>query len=289
MSEKLQKVLARAGLASRRELERWIASGRVSVNGKLATLGDRVETSDDVRVDGQLVKLAGEHERVRLIIYNKPEGEVCTTEDPEGRTTVFERLPGLHHGRWVMVGRLDINTSGLLIFTNNGELANVMMHPSSNIEREYLVRVHGEVTEEMLRNLQNGVDLEDGPARFLRIKVGQGGNTNRWFSVVIGEGRNREVRRLWESQGVDVSRLKRVRYGDIQVPSYVRSGEWVELEPKEVKAISKKLGMKVDVDWSITPEESHRFKRQVRKLRSRGAARAKPGLRKGHSKPPRSS
>jgi len=275
MSEKLQKVLARAGLGSRRELERWIAAGRVSVNTRVAKLGDRVESSDDVRVDGHPVKLASDHDRIRLIIYNKPEGEVSTKDDPQGRPTVFNALPRLHRGRWIMVGRLDINTSGLLLFTNDGELANTLMHPSNEVDREYLVRVHGEVTDEMLKQMQEGVELDDGPARFERIKIGQGGNTNRWFSVVISEGRNREVRRLWESQGVEVSRLKRIRYGSVEIPSYVRAGEWVELEPKEVKKLCKSLGLKTDVDWALTPDEGHRFNRQLRKLRSRGPGRSR--------------
>src|SRR5690606_9106541 len=244
MTEKLQKALARIGLGSRRELERWIESGRVSVNGKLATIGDRVSEADEVKVDGRPVRLLSSQERIRVILYNKPEGEVSTKDDPEGRPTVFSQLPRLHLGRWIMVGRLDINTSGLLLFTNNGELANVLMHPSSEVEREYLVRIHGAVDDDMLKRLQEGVELDDGPARFLRIKVGQGGNTNRWFSVVVAEGRNREVRRLWESQGVEVSRLKRIRYGSVEIPSYIRLGEWVELEPKEVKQLCKQMGVR---------------------------------------------
>src|SRR5690606_38233063 len=200
--------------------------------------------------------------------------------------SVFSQLPRLHLGRWIMLGRLDINTSGLLLFTNNGELANVLMHPSSEVEREYLVRIHGAVDDDMLKRLQEGVELDDGPARFLRIKVGQGGNTNRWFSVVVAEGRNREVRRLWESQGVEVSRLKRIRYGSVEIPSYIRLGEWVELEPKEVKQLCKQMGVRSgDVDWSITPEESHRFQRHVKKLRSRGPGSTALPRRGGTRKP----
>ena len=284
MTEKLQKILAGIGLGSRRELERWIQAGRVSVNGKVAKLGDRASADDEIRVDGHPVKQQSEHDRVRVVVYNKPEGEVSTRDDPEGRPTVFTRLPKLHRGRWIMVGRLDINTSGLLMFTNNGELANLLMHPSSEVDREYLVRVHGAVDDDMLKQLQEGVQLEDGPARFDKIRIGQGGNTNRWFSVTIGEGRNREVRRLWESQGVEVSRLKRIRYGSVEIPSYVRAGEWVELEPKDVRKLCKKMGVRADVDWSVTPEEQHKFKRRLKKLRSRGPAR-KPlrNARKGPS------
>ncbi len=270
MSDKLQKVLAQAGLGSRRELEKWIEAGRVSVNGRVATLGDRVEFRDEIKVDGRPVKMPDRRERIRVIIYNKPEGEVSSREDPEGRPTVFAHLPRLANGRWVMVGRLDINTSGLLLFTNNGELANRLMHPSSEVDREYIVRVHGTVDEAMIQRLTEGVTLEDGPARFLKVKVGQGGNTNRWFSVVIAEGRNREVRRLWESQGVEVSRLKRVRYGTVEIPSFVRAGEWLELEPAEVKKLCKAVNLRTATNWSITPEERHRLDRQERKLRARG-------------------
>lgn len=284
MSEKLHKALARIGLGSRRELERWIEAGRLSINGKPAKVGDRVNPDDEVRVDGKLVRMAESQERMRIVLYNKPIGEISSRQDPEGRPTVFTGLPPLHRGRWIMVGRLDINTSGLLLFTNSGELANALMHPSSELEREYLVRVHGPVDDAMLACLQAGVQLDDGPARFIRIKVGQGGNTNRWFSVVIAEGRNREVRRLWESQGVEVSRLKRIRYGSIDLPSYVRQGEWVELEPAEVKKICKGLGVRADVDWSLNPDERHRFQRHERKLRSRGPGR---GGRGSPSKAPR--
>jgi 23S rRNA pseudouridine2605 synthase len=273
MTEKLQKVLARAGLGSRRQLEGWIESGRVAVNGKTATLGDRVSPEDDIRVDGKPVKLPDPRERIRIAIYNKPEGEVATRDDPEGRPTVFAKLPRLPQGRWIMVGRLDINTSGLLLFTNSGELANVLMHPSSGIEREYLVRVHGEVDDAMIQRLLEGVLLEDGVARFLTIKAGAGGNTNRWFSVVIAEGRNREVRRLWESQGLEVSRLKRIRYGAVSLPSFVRRGEWMELPPADVKKICRQAGINAGTDWTLTPQERHKHQRQVRKLRARGAQR----------------
>jgi 23S rRNA pseudouridine2605 synthase len=286
MSEKLQKVLAQVGLGSRRELEKWISAGRVTVNGKLATLGDRVTFRDDIKVDGKPVKLAKHRERIRVIAYNKPEGEISSKDDPEGRPTVFNRLPPLHPGRWVMVGRLDINTSGLLMFTNNGELANALMHPSSEVEREYLVRIHGVVDDEMIERLKEGVLLEDGPAKFLKVKVGQGGNTNRWFSVTIAEGRNREVRRLWESQGVEVSRLKRIRYGTVDIPSYVRSGEWVELEPADVKKLCKSVGVRADVDWTMTPDEKHRFQRQLRKLKSRGPGTSTFPIAKPGTKPP---
>ncbi len=236
-SEKLQKVLARAGMGSRRELEEWISAGRVKVNGQLAKLGDRVTPEDRVTVDGKKLAAPGAKAGHSILLYNKPLGEICTRNDPEGRPTVFDHLPQLQHARWVAVGRLDINTTGLLLFTTDGELANKLMHPSTRIEREYAVRVMGEVTDEMLRNLTRGVELEDGIARFDAISDGGGEGANHWYHVVIQEGRNREVRRLWESQGVKVSRLKRVRYGNILIPSYVKAGKFVELPASDAKAL----------------------------------------------------
>ncbi len=240
--EKLQKVLARTGLGSRREMERWIEQGRVTVNGKPATLGDRVDGRARIAVDGKPLK-APPAEETRCILYHKPTGEVCTRKDPQNRRTVFERLPTLKSGRWISIGRLDYNTSGLLLFTTDGELANALMHPSANIEREYMVRVMGEVDEDMLQRLLDGVMLEDGVARFTDIQDGGGDGINHWFYVVIMEGRNREVRRLWESQGLTVSRLKRVRYGEVFIPSRVKQGQWVELDPKEVKSLYRMAGL----------------------------------------------
>ena len=225
MSEKLQKVLARVGLGSRRHMEQAIVDGRVSVNGKLATLGDRIEDGAELRVDGRLVQFTVESEmRRRVLIYYKPEGEICSRQDPEGRPTVFDRLPPLKGERWVMVGRLDVNSSGLLLFTTDGELANRLMHPSSEIEREYAVRVMGEITKEIRENLTTGVELDDGPAKFERMSELGGEGINRWWQVVVKEGRNREVRRLFESQDLKVSRLIRVRYGPILLGRGVKSG-----------------------------------------------------------------
>lgn len=240
--EKLQKVLARTGLGSRREMERWIEQGRVAVDGRVASLGDRVDPGARITLDGKPVSRAPAAE-TRCILYHKPPGEVCTRSDPEGRRTVFERLPRLKSGRWISIGRLDYNTSGLLLFTTDGELANALMHPSANIEREYLVRVMGEVDESMLQRMIDGVMLEDGVARFTDIQEGGGDGVNRWFYVVIMEGRNREVRRLWESQGVTVSRLKRVRFGEVFIPSRVKQGQWVELALKEVKSLYRMAGL----------------------------------------------
>lgn len=245
MDEKLQKVLARAGFGSRRELEQWISDGRVKINGAVAKLGDRVTSKDKIVVDGK--KLAPREQSAQahpVLLYNKPLGEICTRNDPEGRPTVFDHLPRLTHARWVAVGRLDINTTGLLLFTTDGELANKLMHPSAQIQREYMVRVMGEVTDEHIRNLTSGVELEDGTARFDGIRFGGGEGVNQWYYVMLQEGRNREVRRLWESQGLKVSRLKRVRYGNIVIPSYVKMGKFVELPATETKALYQLAGLK---------------------------------------------
>ncbi len=262
--EKLQKVLARTGLGSRREMERWIEAGRISVNGKPATLGDRVGPRDRVALDGKPLD-AAPAEETRCILYHKPTGEVCSRKDPQGRRTVFSRLPKLKSGRWISIGRLDYNTSGLLLFTTDGELANALMHPSSNIEREYMVRVMGEVDEAMLQRLLDGVMLEDGVARFTDIQDGGGDGINHWFYVVIMEGRNREVRRLWESQGLTVSRLKRVRYGEVFIPSRVKQGQWVELEPKEVKSLYRMAGLKQKSLRRGSTRERQQMERQFNK------------------------
>lgn len=244
MSEKLQKVLARAGVGSRREMETVISEGRVSVNGKVATLGDRVEAKDVIRVDGHQISVPTLNDVIcRVLAYHKPEGEVCTRHDPEGRPTVFDRLPRIKDSRWVAVGRLDVNTSGLLLFTTDGELANRLMHPSHEVEREYAVRVFGEVTEGMLQKLRHGVQLEDGPAKFDKITAGGGEGLNQWFNVTLCEGRNREVRRLWESLEVQVSRLMRIRYGDIKLDKTLPRGGWAELELPQVNYLRKMVGL----------------------------------------------
>jgi 23S rRNA pseudouridine2605 synthase len=255
VDEKLQKVLARAGFGSRRELEEWISAGRVKVNGKIAKLGDRVSAADRILVDGK--KVAGPEQRAAaqpVLLYNKPLGEICTRHDPEGRPTVFDHLPHLQHARWVAVGRLDINTTGLLLFTTDGELANKLMHPSAQIEREYAVRVMGEVTPEILKKLHSGVELEDGIASFSSIQYAGGEGANHWYHVVLLEGRNREVRRLWEAQGLKVSRLKRIRYGSILIPSFVKAGKFVELPVLETKALYQLAGLR----WKA-PAKSGQF------------------------------
>lgn len=274
-SEKLQKVMANNGLGSRREMEKWIADGRVSVNSKPATLGDRVEAKDQIRVDGELMVRSKENSACRVLMYNKPEGELCARVDPQGRPTVFERLPVLTGERWITVGRLDINTSGLLLFTNDGDLANRLMHPSHEVEREYAVRVFGEVTPKMLRTLSSGVELEDGKAKFnhIHVRPGEPESLNHWFNVTLSEGRNREVRRLWESQGVQVSRLMRVRYGNLELFKRLPQGAWVELDIQNVNALRKMVQLpketesKVHVQETLDHTKLSRMRRSVRKHR----------------------
>ena len=245
MSEKLQKVLARVGLGSRRHMEEAIVEGRVSVNGKIAEIGQRIEATDELRIDGRRVSFTLEEEtRRRVLVYYKPEGEICSRQDPEGRPTVFDNLPPLNGERWVMVGRLDINSSGLLLFTNDGELANRLMHPSNEVEREYAVRVMGEITPEMRQNLLNGVMLEDGPAKFESMSEVGGEGINRWYEVVVKEGRNREVRRLFESQALKVSRLLRIRYGTVSLARHLRIGRWLELDKDEIDGLAALVKLK---------------------------------------------
>ncbi|WP_370280153.1 23S rRNA pseudouridine(2605) synthase RluB [Pontibacterium sp.] len=268
--EKLHKVLARSGIGSRREMERWIQDGRVIVNNESATLGDRIGPQDVVKVDGHEVKLVfGKDATRRVLIYNKPVGEICTRHDPEGRATVFRHLPPLKEGRWIAIGRLDINTSGLLLFTTDGELANALMHPSANIDREYAVRVLGEVEDNTLQTLTEGVLLEDGMARFTDVQYFDGEGANKWFHCVVMEGRNREVRRLWESQGLQVSRLKRVRYGPVFLPSDVRAGTWREMTPKEVKELSKMMEVAPKKSRSLSIAEKEQMKRRYKRQRTR--------------------
>ncbi|MBK5416596.1 23S rRNA pseudouridine(2605) synthase RluB [Pseudomonas sp. TH31] len=243
--EKLQKVLARIGVGSRRDVEAWISHGRIKVNGKDATLGQRVDMHDAITIDGKVIKREEAAESVRrVIMYNKPDGEICTRLDPEGRPTVFDKMPRPKEGRWINIGRLDINTTGLLMFTTDGELANRLMHPSYEMDREYAVRVRGEVDDEMIERLKAGVVLEDGPAKFTDIKQAPGGEGfNHWYHCVVMEGRNREVRRLWESQGLVVSRLKRVRFGPVFLNSDLPMGRWREMSQFEVDILSAEVGL----------------------------------------------
>jgi 23S rRNA pseudouridine2605 synthase len=244
LEERLHKVLANAGLGSRRALEERIEAGEVKVNATVATLGSSVRAGDRVELDGKaFVAVTAEPEEAQVLVYHKPEGEVTTTDDPEGRPTVFENLPRLKTARWVSVGRLDINTTGLLLLTTDGELANALMHPSGEIEREYVCRIHGNVDDEMLMRLRTGVPLEDGPARFDEIAIINLGENHSWLRVTLREGRNREVRRLWESQGVQVSRLKRIRYGAVELPRELRRGHWRELPAETYRALRTSLGL----------------------------------------------
>ncbi|MFC3025420.1 23S rRNA pseudouridine(2605) synthase RluB [Vibrio zhugei] len=266
MSEKLQKVLARAGHGSRRELEALIRAGRVSVNGKVAALGERLEDDNAVvRIDGHTVSIKPHEEEVcRVLAYYKPEGELCTRHDPEGRRTVFDRLPKIRGSRWISVGRLDANTSGLLLFTTDGELANRLMHPSRQVEREYLVRVFGDVDEHKVRNLVTGVELEDGKARFEDIVYTGGEGLNHTFYVVINEGRNREVRRLWESQDTTVSRLKRVRYGDIFLEKSLPRGGWMELTLKQVNYLRELVDLAPESNTMLDQSKDNTSRKRER-------------------------
>lgn len=240
---RIQKVLANAGVGSRRQLEDWIRQGRIKVNGKPAAIGDRISVRDKVSVDGKPVKLQSRSPReVRVIAYYKPAGEICTRDDPEGRRTVFASLPKLTRGRWINIGRLDINTTGLLLFTNDGALANRYMHPSGNIEREYAVRVLGRASDRQIAALKQGVRLEDGMAAFSEVTDAGGEGSNHWYHVVISEGRNREVRRLWESQAIKVSRLIRVRYGSYVLPRNKRPGQCWELDEREIDELVRQAG-----------------------------------------------
>ncbi|MFT3791582.1 MAG: pseudouridine synthase [Rudaea sp.] len=241
--DRLHKVLANAGLGSRRTLEQRIQNGEIRVNAKVAEIGSSVRAGDRVEVDSKVFVVVNDSaERAQVLIYNKPEGVVATREDPEGRPTIFEQLPHLKGARWISVGRLDINTTGLLLLTTDGALAHALMHPSTEIEREYVCRVHGEVPDEVLEKLQAGIELEDGPARFDELAVISRGDSHSWFRVMLKEGRNREVRRMWESQGLMVSRLKRIRYGNVELPRGLLRGQSETLDAETVKALRTLVG-----------------------------------------------
>ena len=281
MSEKIHKVLAAAGLGSRREAERWIVEGRVSVNGNISKIGDRVGSSDKIILDGKVVPYI--HQGYpRVLMYNKPEGEICTTVDEKGRTTVYEQLPRLPRGRWISVGRLDINTSGLLLFTNHGELANRLMHPRYGISRQYLVRVYGAVNLSIINRLTEGVVLNDGFGRFDTVKPNfhpssdyKTISSNKWYRVSISEGRNREVRRLWESQGIEVNRLKRISFGPIELPSIVRRGEFIYLDELQTRSLLDVVQLDA-VHCSEKEIDRDMRRRNEKKLRARGNTNIHP-------------
>ena len=241
MKERIQKILANEGIVSRRQAENLIREGRIKVNGQEAILGISISRRDLIEIDGKAVEISEGTNRLRVLMYNKKVGEISSTKDPEGRPSVFLALPKISKGKWISVGRLDINTSGLMLFTNNGELANKLMHPSSKIEREYVARIRGQVEPDHIRRLLEGVNLEDGKASFSDIQPGRKGKSNQWFAMVIMEGRTREVRRMWESQGFAVSRLKRVRIGGLFLPANLKQGNYKELAEKEIKSIGPQL------------------------------------------------
>ncbi|MBX9868582.1 MAG: pseudouridine synthase, partial [Burkholderiaceae bacterium] len=240
---KLHKVLAEAGLGSRRDMEDLIVAGRVSVNGEPAHIGQRILPTDQVRINGKLIQRKVTKKPPRVLIYHKPAGEIVSTNDPEGRQSVFDSLPQMKVGKWLAVGRLDYNTEGLLLFTTSGDLANRLMHPRYGIEREYAVRTLGELEEGMRQKLLAGVELEDGLAQFSKIADGGGEGVNKWYRVVIGEGRNREVRRMFEAVGLTVSRLIRTRYGVMTLPAGLKRGRWDELDEDAVRALLKVSGL----------------------------------------------
>lgn len=277
-SERLQKVMAAAGLGSRRGLEKAIEAGEISVDGAPASLGQSVAPGMSIGYQGRSWRVVAAPHRHRTLIYNKPEGEVTTRDDPEGRPTVFDRLPPVRGARWVAVGRLDINTTGLLLLTTDGELANAMMHPSSNVDREYACRIFGQASDEQLQRLRSGVELDDGPASFSDIVPDGGSGENFWYHVTIMEGRNREVRRLWESQGLTVSRLKRVRYGAAFLPHRLRMGRWHEITAEEHAVLREDVGL---------PAASEGL--ELRELRGSGRGRrdAGPASKKGGRRKPR--
>ena len=239
--------MAHAGFGSRREIETWISAGRITVNGKRAKLGDRCTVSDRILLDAKPVQLKStRREAIKALIYHKPEGEICTRRDPKGRPTVFEKLPSIAGGRWVSVGRLDINTSGLLLFTDSGELANKLMHPSTGLEREYLVRIRGKASEQTLHKLvKDGVKLDGKVAKFDRVEIADLAEegSNHWYRVVIKEGRYREVRRLWDAVGHEVSRLKRIRYGTIKLKRDLKSGQQAKMAPKQLEKLVQSVGL----------------------------------------------
>ena len=247
MTDKLQKLLAHAGYGSRRELEKWISDGRVTVNGRRAKLGDRATTADQILVDGKPVSFGHPaKERLRAILYHKPEGEICSRKDPGGRPTIFANLPALPSGRWVSVGRLDINTSGLILLTNNGELANALMHPSTGVEREYLVRIRGKASVASIEKLTGeGIKLDGRVAKFTRITASdqEPSGSNHWYRVIIKEGRYREVRRLWQAVGHTVSRLKRIRYGTVRLTRDLKQGQFTDMAPKQLEKLIRTAGL----------------------------------------------
>ncbi len=261
--ERLQKILAQAGLGSRREMEAWIAEGRVSVNGTVAALGTRVSDGDKVQVDGRIVRLSlqAEPKLPRVLLYHKHEGEIVSRDDPGRRASVFDNLPKLHGQKWIAIGRLDFNTSGLLIFTTSGELANRLMHPRFEVEREYAVRVQGEISPEQIKQMTgDGIELEDGVVKFDQLSDEGGEGFNHWYRLVIREGRNREVRRTFEALGLPVSRLMRVRFGIVNLPPRIKRGMMTELDDGEIRKVLEWVGLPAGEARQIVDADKHRNK-----------------------------
>ena len=277
MAERIQKILARAGYGSRREIERWMQQGELLVNGKKPEPGTKITEKDQVILRGQRLRLESKlNATPKVLMYHKRSGEISTTKDPEGRPTVFDRLPKLSSGRWIQIGRLDFNTDGLLLFTNDGELANRLMHPSWEIEREYAVRVLGEVSDDMLEKLKAGVELEDGIASFTRIQFAGGEGANQWYHVVLKEGRTREVRRLWEVFELKVSRLIRIRYGTVSLPRYLARGRSEELEFKPMRSLYESVDLHLENDF-----DANSAKRRAHKKAKYGNNRGKSAAQAG--------
>ncbi len=286
--ERIQKALARQGLGSRRQIEGWIKEGLIKLNGEVVELGHQVEIGDVVSYNGRKIPIRDVEQYLpRVLAYHKPEGEVCSRSDPEGRKTIFDKLPGLKHSRWIAVGRLDINTSGLILLTDNGDLANKLMHPSAQLEREYAVRVMGKASDEQLKKLTHGIELEDGPARFEEIVETEfedefsprPSGLNHWYHVMLMEGRNREVRRLWEAVDLKVSRLARVRYGSVIMSKSLRPGKFRELDSRETRELAQLAG--IEYDKALKPARSvmddRRRAKQKRFSNPRGNARSFSG------------